>query len=104
MAQGDGGADEDNDADEEELVEEELEEEELVEDQFDDEELDDEGLDDDGDNHNYKDEDVLLGFSDQRTWFLAPMRAESITGESDLAWIQVKGYRPILGPPVITYG
>ncbi|KAK1684942.1 hypothetical protein QYE76_045790 [Lolium multiflorum] len=85
VAQGDGGADEDNDADEEELEEEELEE-----DEFDDEELDDEELDDDGDNHNYEDEDVFLGFSDQRTWFLAPMRAESITGESDLAWIQVK--------------
>ncbi|KAK1564214.1 hypothetical protein QYE76_007926, partial [Lolium multiflorum] len=85
VAQGDGGADEDNDADEEELEEEELEEDEL-----DDEELDDEELDDDGDNHNYEDEDVFLGFSDQRTWFLAPMRAESITGESDLAWIQIK--------------
>ncbi|KAK1694809.1 hypothetical protein QYE76_011506, partial [Lolium multiflorum] len=99
VAQGDGGADEDNDADEEELEEEELEE-----DEFDDEELDDEELDDDGDNHNYEDEDVFLGFSDQRTWFLAPMRAESITGESDLAWIQVKGYRPILGPPILHMG
>jgi len=99
VAQGDGGADEDNDADEEELEEEELEEDEL-----DDEELDDEELDDDGDNHNYEDEDVFLGFSDQRTWFLAPMRAESITGESDLAWIQVKGYRPILGPPILHMG
>ncbi|KAK1664211.1 hypothetical protein QYE76_052370 [Lolium multiflorum] len=94
VAQGDGGADEDNDADEEELEE----------DEFDDEELDDEELDDDGDNHNYEDEDVFLGFSDQRTWFLAPMRAESITGESDLAWIQVKGYRPILGPPILHMG
>ena len=99
VAQGDGGADEDNDADEEELEEEELEE-----DEFDDEELDDEELDDDGDNHNYEDEDVFLGFSDQRTWFLAPMRAESITGESDLAWIQVKGYRPILGPSILHMG
>ncbi|KAK1651690.1 hypothetical protein QYE76_069495 [Lolium multiflorum] len=94
VAQGDGGADEDNDADEEELEEEELEE----------DEFDDEELDDDGDNHNYEDEDVFLGFSDQRTWFLAPMRAESITGESDLAWIQVKGYRPILGPPILHMG
>ncbi|KAK1569376.1 hypothetical protein QYE76_008035 [Lolium multiflorum] len=89
VAQGDGGADEDNDADEEELEEDEF---------------DDEELDDDGDNHNYEDEDVFLGFSDQRTWFLAPMRAESITGESDLAWIQVKGYRPILGPPILHMG